>query len=137
MTNNPKKVILHCAATGDYKTSKFNIGHIRQWHLEKGWTDVGYHKYIDRNGNIQQGRNDNIVGAHCKGHNQDSIGVCYEGSYFPTAYQWDSIFNLYRSFRDIYKINHTDWFAHNEFDPGKECPGFSGEILRKLLAKIA
>lgn len=45
----------------------------------RGWKDIGYHYYITRDGAVHKGRALERVGAHCKGHNKHSIGVCYEG----------------------------------------------------------
>ena len=138
MTNRPKRVIAHCAATPDSRESKFNVGHIRQWHVEENkWSDIGYHRYIDRVGIIHLGRDDNIIGAGVKGHNKDTLHLCYEGTYFPTVVQIKSLIYLYRTFRDIYRIEHTSWFGHHEFNSSKECPGFCGQDFRDILSMIA
>lgn len=141
MTNNPKCVILHCAYTPDSLESNFSVEDVRKWHLDRGFNDIGYHKYIDRSGFIQNGRDLSIVGAHCKakGKNQDSIGICYEGKNFPSIPQVDSILNLYRTYRDIYQINYKLWFGHYEFDPENKaaCPGFDMEFMRSILRKVA
>lgn len=46
---------------------------------ERGWSDVGYHYVITRDGRIQVGRPLDRAGAHAKGYNQSSIGICYVG----------------------------------------------------------
>ena len=71
------EIIIHCSATAegkDYTTSQ-----IKQWHLARGFSDIGYHWVIYRDGSIHQGRDESKVGAHCTGHNSYSIGVCYIG----------------------------------------------------------
>ena len=74
--NVPNKIVLHNAdATGC--TSK----DIHQWHLNNGWTGIGYHFYIRKDGNIYRGRPENAIGSHCKGSNTGSIGICFEGRY--------------------------------------------------------
>lgn len=55
------------------------VEEIREWHLEKGFADVGYHKVIRRNGDIEDGRPENIVGAHARPINSISLGVCLVG----------------------------------------------------------
>jgi N-acetylmuramoyl-L-alanine amidase len=71
------KIIVHCTATKEGK--EFDVEDIRRWHKARGWNDIGYHYLILLDGTIQKGRKDSVVGAHCKGHNSRSIGVCYVG----------------------------------------------------------
>lgn len=52
---------------------------IRQWHLDKGWSDIGYHYVITRSGDIQAGREESLIGAHARGVNANSVGVCLVG----------------------------------------------------------
>ena len=53
---------------------------IDTWHRERGFhLGIGYHYVIRRDGAIELGRPEYMVGAHCKNHNAHSIGVCYEG----------------------------------------------------------
>lgn len=72
-----KQIIIHCSATPEGK----NIGAttIRGWHKERGFTDIGYHYVIRLDGTIEQGRPIEQIGAHCQGHNRNSIGICYIG----------------------------------------------------------
>lgn len=133
--NKPHTVILHCAATPDSDDPKhdFGVKDIDKWHRERGWEGCGYHFVIRRNGQIESGRPIEKVGAHTLGHNQDSIGICYVGTYLPTPMQWESIFKLYGLLRDEYNIRWPNWFGHREFDSHKECPGFDPGILRRML----
>lgn len=71
------EIIVHCTATPEGQDVIVNS--IRQGHLRRGFSDIGYHYVIYRDGSIHDGRNVNISGAHCTGHNQHSIGVCYVG----------------------------------------------------------
>ena len=72
------KIIVHCSATREGEN--FDVAEIRKWHVEgRGWSDIGYHFYIDLYGEIHKGRDIAKMGAHCKGHNRNSIGVCYCG----------------------------------------------------------
>ena len=52
---------------------------IRGWHLDRGWSDIGYHGVIVRNGLWVPGRPLDVVGAHAKGCNRNSIGICVVG----------------------------------------------------------
>lgn len=71
-------LIIHCSAVMPYQTS--SVEQINKWHLAKGWTNgCGYHYVIRRDGSIEKGRPDEMVGAHCLKHNRHSLGICYEG----------------------------------------------------------
>ncbi len=71
------KLIVHCSATREgMNVSKDTI---RDWHLARGFNDIGYHFYIDLDGNIHKGRDIAKIGAHSKGQNRSSIGICYCG----------------------------------------------------------
>jgi len=72
-----KKIIVHCSATQEGKN--ISVDTIRKWHLKRGWRDIGYHFVIGLDGEIEEGRPIEQSGAHTKGHNFDSIGVCYIG----------------------------------------------------------
>jgi N-acetylmuramoyl-L-alanine amidase len=70
-------IAIHCAAT---KPSQ-DIGEaeIRQWHKDRGWSDVGYNVVIRRSGLIEIGRPLDWQGAHVAGYNDEAIGVCLVG----------------------------------------------------------
>ena len=70
-------IIIHCSAVHPNQTS--SAAQIDQWHKNRGWKCIGYHYVIRRDGSIERGRPESMVGAHCLNHNQHSIGVCYEG----------------------------------------------------------
>jgi N-acetyl-anhydromuramyl-L-alanine amidase AmpD len=72
-----KRLIIHCAATKP--DMDIGVEEIREWHKERGWKDIGYHFVIRRTGEIEKGRPVSQVGAHAKGHNLDSIGICLVG----------------------------------------------------------
>jgi len=72
------KIIVHCSATREGEN--YEVSEIRKWHVEgRGWSDIGYHFYIDLYGEIHKGRDISKIGAHCKGQNRNSIGICYCG----------------------------------------------------------
>lgn len=70
-------IVVHCAAT----PPDMDIGskEIRRWHRAKGWLDIGYHFVIRRNGDIEKGRELDTIGAHARGFNNRSIGICLVG----------------------------------------------------------
>ena len=71
------KIIVHCADTPEGRDDK--AADIRRWHKARGFNDIGYHYVVDLDGTIEPGRDVSVAGAHCTGHNADSIGVCYIG----------------------------------------------------------
>ena len=72
------ELIIHCTATRE--GVDFTADDIRRWHVRgNGWSDIGYHYVIRLDGTIEQGRPLERAGAHCLGHNQHSIGICYVG----------------------------------------------------------
>lgn len=135
--NNPRKVIVHCAATSDALPRHITVKDVDRWHRERGFNGIGYHFYIEGEGGIQIGRDLSVVGAHTKkGHNRDSIGVCYDGTQLPTVKQILSIIILYRKFKTDFGIGWADWYGHKELDEKTKCPGFEMEDLRLILRKI-
>lgn len=71
------EIIVHCSATPECKD--FTVTDIKKWHLARGFSDIGYHYVIYRDGSVHTGRDKSKIGAHCTGHNSYSIGVCYIG----------------------------------------------------------
>lgn len=71
------EIIVHCSATREGQD--FTVADITKWHKQRGFTTIGYHYVIYRDGSINKGRDVNISGAHCTGHNTHSIGICYIG----------------------------------------------------------
>lgn len=72
-----KEIIVHCSATAEGKD--FCAKDIDLWHRAQGWDCIGYHYVVKLDGTVESGRPIEKVGAHCKGHNAYSIGVCYIG----------------------------------------------------------
>ena len=73
-----KEIIIHCSATREGED--ISVDTIKDWHVNgRGWSDIGYHFYVDIEGEIHGGRDIAKIGAHCKGHNRNSIGICYCG----------------------------------------------------------
>ena len=77
VTRDIDEIINHCTATreGVY----VDVPMVRQWHLDRGWSDIGYHFLIGLNGEVWFGRDLNRTGAHVKGHNTGTIGISYVG----------------------------------------------------------
>ena len=70
-------IVVHCSATRE--DCPFSVEALRAEHLRRGFRDIGYHYYIRRDGTVANTRPITLVGAHVKGMNAHSIGICYEG----------------------------------------------------------
>ena len=125
-----KEIIVHCSATREGEN--FDVAEIRRWHVEgRGWSDIGYHFYIDLYGEIHKGRDIAKIGAHCKGHNRNSIGICYCGGVEADGKtpkdtrldcQKEALTAVLRTLKAMYPnaIVHS----HNDF-ANKACPSFN------------
>lgn len=123
------KIIVHCTATPEGRD--FSVEQIRQCHLAREFSDIGYHYVVYRDGSIHQGRPEETVGAHCKGQNTCSIGVCYvggevaDGSHKPkdtrTPAQRKALRELVASLQKKYP--GATVHGHYEF-ANKACPSF-------------
>lgn len=125
---NIKELIVHCSATPEGKD--FTVSQIKQWHLQRGFSDIGYHYVIYRDGSIHIGRDESVIGAHCTGHNTNSIGVCYIGGVTTdgktpkdtrTAEQKQSLVKLLKKLR--VKYPQASIHGHRDF-ANKACPSF-------------
>jgi len=125
----PTKIIIHCS-----DSTWGNASEIDKWHKERGWTGIGYH-YVICNGNatlftknldgsVDHGRSLFEQGAHCKGHNHDSIGICLIGVDEFTLAQYKSLKELCERLMEEYGISSDDIYGHNEFSD-KTCPNFN------------
>lgn len=77
MKRTVKTIILHCSATPQGRD--VSAADIKRWHVMRGFRTIGYHYVIRLDGTVEVGRPEALIGAHCAGHNADSIGVCYVG----------------------------------------------------------
>lgn len=112
-------IVLHHA-----EASQATVQDINQWHLANGWNGgIGYHYYIRKDGSIYRGRPRDAIGAHCKGHNYDSIGICAEGNYMKETMpetQKEAIIALCRELLTIYP--NVKIVGHRDLYP-TQCPG--------------
>jgi len=78
MRTSTTHIVIHCADT--YADMDIGAADIRKWHVdERGWSDIGYHKVIRRDGTVEDGRDLHVSGAHASGFNSVSVGVCLVG----------------------------------------------------------
>ncbi len=74
---NIKHIVVHASATREGKN--FHAKDIDNWHKHRGWRCIGYHYVVNLDGKIEKGRLESEIGAHVRGYNRESIGVCYIG----------------------------------------------------------
>ena len=116
------KIIVHHTASPRDTT----VAQIRDWHVNgNGWNDIGYHYIILGDGTLERGRHINKTGAHCKGHNKGSIGICVTGNTSqepPTTAQVESLFGTLKMLLEDYNLERSDVYGHRDFG-ATECPG--------------
>lgn len=129
MEREINRIIIHCS----YTKPSMDIGvkTIRGWHVnENGWTDIGYHYVIRRDGKVEEGRPIERMGAHVRGNNSDSIGICLVGGMAEdggddcnfTHWQWDALSALINDLESMF--GPLDISGHREWDENKTCPTF-------------
>ena len=123
-----ESIIIHCSATSEKQN--FDVDDIRQWHTEKGWSDIGYHYVITRAGEIQEGRFIEKVGAHAKGYNDHSVGICLVGGINSETEKADANFT-FSQYQALAKIKDQLFDAFGELEiighrdvSSKDCPCF-------------
>ena len=125
-----KEIIVHCSATREGQD--IPVDTIRDWHVNgRGWSDIGYHFYIDIKGDIYKGRDIAKIGAHCSGRNRNSIGICYCGGVEQdgrtpkdtrTEEQKQGLLHVLKTLKAMYPA--ATIYSHNEF-ANKACPSFN------------
>ncbi len=134
------KIVIHCSATEQGK--EVSVEDITRWHKARGWRTIGYHYVIGITGNIERGRPIKEQGAHVKGYNEDTIGVCYIGGLINkkpadtrTIPQIHALRGLVEGLKMAFEINKV--VGHRDLSPDlnedgeitsnewlKECPCF-------------
>lgn len=137
-TRKINDIILHCSATPEGRD--VSVDTIRQWHKNQGWSDIGYHYVVYRDGTVHSGRNINVVGSHCTNHNTGSIGVCYIGGCDKTGKlakdtrtpeQRTALIQLVRKLLQAYGLSLANVHCHNSYTSKKACPSFKLSDFKK------
>jgi len=121
-------IAIHCSDSPHGRGD--NAETIHKWHLEKGWSGIGYHYVIDEFGNLERGRPHYWTGAHVKNHNRNSLGICLIGKNEFTPEQFNMLAELLRELTSKYP--NAKIKGHYQLDTqGKTCPNFDvPEYLR-------
>lgn len=122
----PKRVVtrvfLHCSASD--KPEHDNPQTIEKWHLARKFKEIGYHFYIDKAGNIFEGRSLDTHPAAQAGHNANTIAICVGGLKKEnfTVEQKRALIALCLHLEHV--IKGLTFHGHKEVNAGKECPVF-------------
>ncbi len=134
-------IVVHCSATKP--DMDIGVDTLRMWHKANGWSDVGYHYIIKRDGEIQNGRPADQIGAHVKDYNAVSIGICLIGGIDNDGKAADNFTGKQKTvLRNLLRILRADYpkafiTGHRDLSPDlnrdgkitsnewvKECPCF-------------
>ena len=140
-------IVIHCSATRADRD--FTAKDVDTAHRFRGFSCWGYHYYIRKSGQIEPMRDEDTVGAHARGFNAISLGVCYEGGLDEdgkaadtrTSHQKESLHRLVREllqrYPDAKVVGHRDLSPDTNYngivDPWeriKECPCF--EVIEEF-----
>ena len=140
------EILVDCTATPEGNDT--TVEAIRKAHMrEKGFSDIGYHYVVYLDGSIHEGRSVHQAGAHCSGHNSNSIGVVYVGGVenipgvpyekLPpkdtrTSAQKKALLKLVKALMKLYRLPSSRVFGHYQF-ANKACPSFKIEPFRREL----
>lgn len=126
---NIRKIILHSTATPAGR--EVTVADVDRWHRDLGYDGIGYHYLIGLDGTVHAGRPLEKAGAHCRGHNSDSIGIAYAGGTKAdgvtaadtrTAAQRQAMHALVDKLRAQYPSARL--YCHRDLRP-TQCPSFS------------
>ena len=144
------EIVIHCTATNsnwyEHRPIEDVVNEIRRWHTDpkpqgRGWSDIGYHAVIHRNGSVGMGRPVWRAGAHVAGKNKTTLGIAlmggrggcsddvFEDNYIPE--QNAALRNLIEQWKAEFKIKKVS--GHNNYAK-KACPCFD---VKKWAAKKA
>lgn len=130
MQRKIKEIIVHCSAT--FPEQVVTVNDIDLWHKQRGFDCIGYHYVVYLDGTIHVGRPIEKEGAHCKGHNANSIGVCYVGGLNkvgkPCDTRTDKQKKVLRCLIATLKAEYPDAvvYGHSDF-ASKACPCFNAK----------
>lgn len=122
-------LVVHCSATKI--TQDIGKQEIDKWHRQRKMFGIGYHYVIRRDGSLEEGREHTVMGAHVRGHNHNSIGICLIGGIDekgkPEQNYESAQYAALKALLKYLKEHHpeADVIGHRDF-PGvaKACPCF-------------
>jgi hypothetical protein len=125
------RIFLHCSASDN--SIHDDVAVIRRWHLQRGWSDVGYHLFVQRSGTVQPGRSLELTPAAQEGHNSGTIAICLHGL-LEARFSKEQLATLRRlcdEINDAYGGRVT-FHGHREVNPRKTCPVYDYRAILGL-----
>lgn len=123
-----KRIFIHCSDSDVKSHDDINV--IKKWHvIDNLWSDIGYHYFITKTGEIQLGRDINLTPAAQKNNNKDTIAICLSGRDEFTQSQFNTLRKLCIDITSQYSYD-IQIFGHRDVDNTKTCPNF--EVKTKL-----
>ena len=128
-------IVLHYTASDDVSAAT-----IDDWHRQRGFSQIGYHKVIRRDGSLEQGRPESAVGAHTRGHNEHTLGIALTGadffSWYPTPAQYQTLVSVLINWLRDYRVFPSQIFLHQDLN-ATQCPGRLDKkyVLRRIAGK--
>lgn len=123
------EIIIHCSQSPWRRDD--TAKDIDAWHKNRGFSCIGYHYVVDLDGTIERGRPISRAGAHVKGHNAHSIGICYiggvdqDGKFVDTRTPQQRA-ALLKLVTNLVKMYHCPVYGHRDF-AAKACPCFDAK----------
>lgn len=133
--NKPKMIVVHGSASPHGKGHDAKA--IHRWHMAppRKWDGIGYHYVILEDGTLQAGRPEFWEGAHVRGYNNNSLGICLIGNGSYTAAQLETLAKLLGEKMQQYNILSKKVYGHSDLDPKKpNCPGFN--VLEFVISRV-
>ena len=115
-----------------------SVEEIARWHARRGMKGIGYHHVIGADGVLRPGRELERPGAHARGYNLHSIGLCVVGDNTRPEHAWqdaqiESLLLYVQWFRTFFPralvLGHRDLAGAST-----RCPGLD---VSKLLERRA
>ena len=138
-----KMLVVHCTDSPDHM-DQIGVTEVRNWHTQKGWSDIGYHWLVNKQAKVEQGRPEqnyvlegDLYGAHARGHNKSSIGIVWVGRDDCHADQFLALVIKCAEIVEKYDIPLENVLGHCEL-PGvaKTCPNLNMTQVRNAVQQI-
>lgn len=113
-------IVVHCSDTPNGRDH--TAAEICQWHRDKGWSQIGYHDVIRPGGILEMGREEDNPGAHVRGYNSRSVGICLIGRDRFDEHQMNMLYSRVLTYKT--RWHEASVVGHTDLDPSKTCPNF-------------
>jgi N-acetylmuramoyl-L-alanine amidase len=132
---NVNKLVVHHSASKKSTTKD----EIEKWHKDRGFSEIGYHMVIEAKGVQKEGRSESKAGAHAKGANSDSLGVCVTGNFeeeSPDTEQIDTLITVLAGWCKKYSLDEFKIYGHYNAPGGSTVTDCPGKYLKAKLDEV-